>query len=53
MNNEGHLGFNPMFCKRFGHMSSIKIIQEIKDAAEYALESSFPLDHDLFTDVYL
>ena len=30
-----------------------KIIQEIKDAAEYALESPFPLDNDLFTNVYL
>ena len=30
-----------------------KIIQEIKDAAEYALESPFPLIHDLYTNVYL
>jgi len=30
-----------------------EIIQEIKDAAEYALESPFPADDDLFTNVYL
>ena len=29
------------------------IIQEIKDAAEYALESPFPEDEDLFKDVYI
>jgi pyruvate dehydrogenase E1 component alpha subunit len=30
-----------------------EIIQEIKDAAEYALESSFPENAELFTNVYL
>ena len=30
-----------------------KIIQEIKEAAEYALDSPFPEDQDLFTNVYL
>ena len=30
-----------------------QIIQEIKDAAEYALESPFPVNNDLFTNVYL
>jgi pyruvate dehydrogenase E1 component alpha subunit len=30
-----------------------KIIQEIKDAAKYALDSPFPEDKELFTDVYL
>ena len=29
------------------------IIQEIKDAAEFALESPFPSDEDLYTNVYL
>ena len=30
-----------------------EIIQEIKDAAEYALDSPFPEDEELFTNVYL
>ena len=30
-----------------------KIIQEIKEAAEYALDSPFPEEQDLFTNVYL
>ena len=30
-----------------------EIIQEIKDAAEYALESPFPENAELFTNVYL
>ena len=30
-----------------------KIIQEIKDAASYALESPYPTDKDLFTNVYI
>jgi len=30
-----------------------EIIQEIKDAAEYALESPFPENEELFTNVYL
>jgi pyruvate dehydrogenase E1 component alpha subunit len=30
-----------------------KIIKEIKDAAEYALDSPFPADEDLYTNVYL
>ena len=29
------------------------IIQEIKDAAEFALESPFPSDEELYTNVYL
>ena len=29
------------------------MIQEIKDAAEYALESPFPENDELFTNVYL
>ena len=29
-----------------------KIIQEIKDAAEYALSSPFPKSAELFTNVY-
>ena len=28
-----------------------KIIEEIKDAVEYALESPFPAELDLYTDV--
>ena len=30
-----------------------KIIQQIKDAAEYALDSPFPTEEDLYTNVYL
>jgi pyruvate dehydrogenase E1 component alpha subunit len=30
-----------------------KIIKEIKDAADYALDSPFPADEDLYTNVYL
>ena len=30
-----------------------KIIEEIKDAVEYALESPFPAELDLYTDVYI
>jgi pyruvate dehydrogenase E1 component alpha subunit len=30
-----------------------KIIKEIKDAVEYALDSPFPADEDLYTNVYL
>ena len=30
-----------------------KIIHEIKDAAEYALNSPFPAEEDLYTNVYL
>jgi len=30
-----------------------KIIKEIKDAAKYALDSPFPADEDLYTNVYL
>jgi len=30
-----------------------KIIQEIKEAAEYALDSPFPTEEDLYTNVYL
>ena len=29
------------------------VIQEIKEAAEFALDSPFPLDEDLYTNVYL
>ena len=30
-----------------------KIIQEIKDAAEFAMKSPFPVNEDLFTNVYI
>ena len=30
-----------------------EVIKKIKDAAEYALESPFPNNKDLYTDVYI
>ena len=30
-----------------------KVIKKIKEAAEFALQSSFPKEEDLYTDVYL
>ena len=33
--------------------SLVKLIQEIKEAANFALQSPFPKQEDLYTDVYL
>ena len=58
LNDPIEIASNEILKRKIGSKTDLeninkKIVQEIKDAAEYALESPFPLDDDLFTNVYL
>ena len=44
---------DPTLSKKDLENINKKIIQQIKDAAKYALDSPFPTEEDLYTNVYL
>ena len=58
LNDPIEIAYQEILKKKFASKKDLEvinkeIIQEIKDAAEYALESPFPVDDDLFTNVYV